>query len=272
MDIQSLKTLTGKAFADLKDLLDAELPEDAYSPVPGGAKLTDIDPGYMRKTLNEVFGPCGLGWGYSYSSVDASAEVEERQTNNGKRRVYVVSVKKLTFWYKLVDENGNETVAEIPSSGGSENSVEGFAYSGAITNAIGKAVSNIGFQESVYLGKRSHLTVGKKPATPAKPAPKPAAPATKAPAPKPDAKPADDEIVDETPATPVAEEKGSFNDPASFVITIGQRKGQALGEQDTKLVEWYASSLKPSTSDAKELQAAAQNLLKIRTNGKPVAA
>ena len=40
------------------------------------------------------------------------------------------------------------------------------------TNALGNAVSNLGFQESVYMGKRSHATVGRKP-TPTG-APKPA--------------------------------------------------------------------------------------------------
>jgi len=53
-------------------------------------------------------------------------------------------------------------VHTIDASGGSENGNAAYAMKGAITNGIGNAVSNIGFQESVYLGLRSHRTVGKK--------------------------------------------------------------------------------------------------------------
>ena len=40
----------------------------------------------------------------------------------------------------------------------------------AVTNALGQAVSNLGFQESVYMGLRSHRTVGKAAPAPAQPA------------------------------------------------------------------------------------------------------
>jgi hypothetical protein len=63
----------------------------------------------------------------------------------------------------------------LDASGGSDNSSASYAMKGAITNALGNAASNIGFQESVYLGHRSHKTV-KAPAQKA-PVQKAAAPA-----------------------------------------------------------------------------------------------
>ena len=274
-NIQSYTTLTGLTLAQVAEKLDAELPKDAYTAVPGAAGLTDIDPNYMRKVLNETFGMCGIGWGYSYEPGDLVVAVEERKIKaGGVRRVHVASLKRLRLWYKL---NGPAAIhiCDVYASGGSDNDVEGYAMSGAITNAIGKAVSNLGFQESVYLGKRSHTTVGKKSApkaeakkpavsaTAAKPAPKPVAPA-----PKTDAKAAD-EIIDDpapTPSTvPIAE-------ASAFVIPTGNRKGQVLGDQSLDVIAWYATSLKAANVDQQALQAAAKVLLKVRSNGhEPVA-
>jgi hypothetical protein len=64
MEITNVKTLTGLTVAEAATKLDEQLPPDTYSAIPGGADLTDIDPNYMRKTLNEVFGLCGFGLGY----------------------------------------------------------------------------------------------------------------------------------------------------------------------------------------------------------------
>jgi hypothetical protein len=75
--------------------------------------------------------------------------------------VYVATLRRLTFWYKLSAADDSVVKCEIDASGGSDNDVEAYAMKGAITNALGHASSNLGFQESVYLGKRSHKTVGK---------------------------------------------------------------------------------------------------------------
>ncbi|MCJ7435851.1 MAG: hypothetical protein MUO77_20415, partial [Anaerolineales bacterium] len=166
---------------------------------------------------------------------------------------------------KLSDPDGNIVTCEIDASGGSDNDVEAYAMKGSITNALGHASSNIGFQESVYLGKRSHKTVGKT-TTPASAA-KAAAPAASKPAPK-AAKPA---AKSEAPAPVVPAE----NDPAGFVIQVGQRAGQKLGDQEHKVIEWYANSMKASSDQQASLQNAARSLLVARPNGhkpQPVAA
>jgi hypothetical protein len=46
-----MKTLMGLTLAQLQERLDAELPADAYSPVPGGADLTDIDPNVRHEAV-----------------------------------------------------------------------------------------------------------------------------------------------------------------------------------------------------------------------------
>ena len=269
MDIKNHKTLTGMLLENVAAKLDAELPKDAYKAVPGAADLTDIDPNYMRKILNEVFGLCGIGWGYKYDSADMHTEIEERKrSTGGVRRVYVATLRRLTFWYKLSDPDGNVVTCEIDASGGSDNDVEAYAMKGSITNALGHASSNIGFQESVYLGKRSHKTVGKTTA-PASAA-KAATPASK-PAAVPASKVSKSAAKSETHAPVVPAE----SDPAGFVIQVGQRAGQKLGDQEHKVIEWYANSMKASSDQQASLQNAARSLLVARPNGhkpEPVAA
>jgi len=250
MDIKNHKTLTGMLLESVAAKLDAELPKDAYKAVPGAADLTDIDPNYMRKVLNEVFGLCGIGWGYKYDSADMHTEIEERKrSSGGVRRVYVATLRHLTFWYKLSDSDGNVVTCEIDASGGSDNEIEAYAMKGSITNALGHAASNIGFQESVYLGKRSHKTVGKTTA----PA---SAKAASKPAPK---------TAKSAPVSPVP--ISAEDDPASFVIQVGQRAGQKLGDQDRTVIEWYANSMKASSDLQVTLQNAARSLLTARPNG-----
>lgn len=243
-----LTTLTGLRLDELAERLDAQLPAEAYKAVPGGADLTDIDPNYMRKVLNACFGLCGVGWGYSYNAADMHTETQERSGANGKRTVQAATLKHLRFWYRMVDPDGRQVTCEIDASGGSENSVEGYAMKGAITNALGNAASNIGFQESVYLGKRDHKTV-KKPA----PAPKPASKAVTAPAVAPKS----------------AEPAPAEQDPSGFVIPLGQRSGQLLGDQPLNVIEWYATQMAAGNSaDKQALQAAAAALLKVKANGR----
>jgi hypothetical protein len=272
-----LMTMVGIPWSSAEAELDKELPADAYSPVPGGASLTDIDPAFMRDEFNRLFGVCGFGWGYEYDEENVVLDIVKR----GQGSAFSALVKKLTFWVKLLDEEGKEILLKISSSGGSVNDVQGYALSGAITNAIGKASSNIGFQKSVYLGSRSHKNVGKggpkpaaenKPTAAVKPAAAKPAPAQKAAAPKPQPKqeePVGDEIIDDDPAiAPIV-----ADDSASFAIPFGNRKGQALGDVDLKYIAWYANDMKAEGDpDKVALQGHAKKLLKIRSNGHAVPA
>ena len=251
------KTMTGIDIEALPAILDAELPAEAYTSVPGGADLTDIDPNYMRKVLNETFGLCGLGWGYDYQSSD----IDDRLTGDQGQRSHEGTVTRLEFWYNLVDENGDLHRCFIPASGGSENRNASYALKGAITNAIGQAASNLGFQESVYLGHRSHKTVGgKKPAPQRPPVQQAAKPAVQAPKPvqpssnghklapaqavAPAAAPTavaelDPQGVDDLDAAlaPVA-------DPGAYIVPVGRHQGKTIAQAAAEEPGWLDKALK----------------------------
>ncbi len=236
-------TFTGLSLAEAAQQLDAELPPDAYSKVPGAVDLTDIDPAHMRHTLNTVFGLCGVGWGYDFAVADLEVTLAEKSA--------LAVCRRLTFWFKL--RAGEEThTCVIPATGASENRNPQYAMKGALTNALGNAVSNLGFQESVYMGKRSHASVGRKP-TPAG-APKPAAPAPRPAAPMPEAKPVNGangaaqpvngHAQPPAPASPAA-------DPGAFVIAVGtQHKGKAVKDLPASALIWFAEKMAATTPAA----------------------
>jgi hypothetical protein len=244
-------TLTGLTLEQVTAKLDAELPPDAYSQVPGAVDLTDIDPAYMRQTLNAVFGLCGLGWGYNYDSADLSLEAGVKPTRSGERPTYYATLRKLEFWYVLVaGDSAEPRRAVVPSSGASENPNPGYALSGAVTNALGKAVSNLGFQESVYLGRRSHATVQRTAVAAAKAATAPTG-----------TKPANGAATrnGKTPAT-VATPKANGAvpaEPGEYVIAIGtQYKDKPVKELPAHALLWFAEKMAATTPAAQAAKAA----------------
>ena len=252
-DLSKITTLTGIMMAELPEFLDKELPADAYKAVPGAVGLTDINPNYMRMVLDEAFGMCGLGWGYSYSaeSVAVSQFTKEVTRNNKQveKTSWQAQISHFVFWYVLV-QDGEQTRHEIPATGASDNDVAAYALKGAITASIGNAVSNIGFQRSVYLGKRDHNTVKVQKATTQKNgSAKPAASSAKS-APKPE------------------KTSAAVNDFSSHLIPTGPKAGQQLGAQDLKTITFYAHKMNVA-GDAEKvaLQQAARGLLKVRGNG-----
>ncbi len=232
-----LFTLTGLSLEEAIRSFDEELPEDAYKPVPGAVELTDISPAHMRNVLNAVFGLCGLGWGYTFEANDVSIE-------RGEGGRYVAILKRLVFWYKVVHEDGTLSTATVESTGASENFQPAYALKGAITSALSNAASNIGFQESVYMGRRSHRTVNGGNGTPAVPAP--------APAPRPRLQPRGEEG-----AVAVMDDVDNFIVPAVFKKHGGMR----LRDLPRKSLEWYANEMDATSEAAKAFQAAARAYL-----------
>ncbi|MCD4672222.1 MAG: hypothetical protein K8R77_06130, partial [Anaerolineaceae bacterium] len=94
------------------------------------------------------------GWGYEYTPDNLLFQ------NGAKDDWTAILLRAGTFWFMMVDDAGQQQKITITASGGSENKQMQYALKGAITNMIGNAVSQIGFQESVYMGKRSHNTTG----------------------------------------------------------------------------------------------------------------
>lgn len=229
--LSSIFTLTGLTLEQAIQQLDQELPAGAYKALPGAVDLTDIDPNWMRKTLNHIFGLCGLGWGYEYDPTNLEYRYESRTNARGNEYgVYVAVLTHLHFWYKLVDGN-TQYNCSVHATGASENANIAYAMKGAITNALGNAVSNIGFQESVYLGLRSHKDFQTPNGNGKVNAPKPAP----APAPQP---------------TPVAQPtgEGELADPGQTVIHFGKMKDKtlaevwALGKEGQGWLRWAANT------------------------------
>jgi hypothetical protein len=234
------KTLTGMTLEEVSVHLDEQLPADAYKPVPGGADLTDIDPNHMRKVLNEVFGVCGYGWGYDYDASTIRSRTDIRTNRSGKEyTVIIVTLSFLELWYKLAIDD-EVLVCNVPATGSSENSNDAYALKGALTNAIGNAVSNIGFQQSVYLGKRDHRTVKKTAGASRK-----GVSARKKAAPKGKAK---------AKAAAPAPENGN-SDPGDFVMPFGSGiKGKKLRELAPDKLDWVANQMAPFNDAGKEVQ------------------
>ena len=252
----TFKTLTGLTLAEALVKLDEELPPDAYSKVPGAVELTDIDPGYMRQVLNTVFGPCGLGWGYHFTPDCLALTLGEKSA--------LAVIKSMTVWYKLADSETVQTF-EIQSTGASDNRTPQYAMKGAITSALGNAVSNLGFQESVYLGHRSHATVGKKNG-----ATKPPMLAVTTPAASPKV---------ETPKTEPKNGNGATAaaDTGEFVVNIGTtHKGKRVADLPAQALVWFAEKMAATTSDAQATKDACARFLaahpELRPNGNGVKA
>jgi hypothetical protein len=254
--LEGLKTLAGLGYVELVKKLDEELPPDAYSAVPGGADLTDIDPNHMRRILNACFGLCGVGWGYTYRAED----LEFAPSSEKKEGWVCASLKRLELWYLLVDEAGQALRNALYASGGSDNKNNSYALKGAITNAIGNAVSNIGFQESVYLGLRSHRTVK----TGARPAAATAAPKPTATAP-----------LKATTAAPTASQPAAANPMAAFqtmapqpavvekalelagvVINLegNRHHNKRLSDLSPEALGWFAEKFRPQDDYGVRLQ------------------
>ena len=159
MDSTKVFSHLGVPWEEVRRRLDEELPAAAYKPIPGGAKLTDVNHAYAYPIMDELFGPFGYGWGLEWETV----EVHERQTARGGT-TYVAIVPRAVFWYRIVilrgDGRSEERIA-VAVSGGSENASPWYAMKGAVTNALGSGLATIGWQASVYRGERTHETVGR---------------------------------------------------------------------------------------------------------------
>jgi hypothetical protein len=273
----NLKTLTGLTVAEMYAELDKQLPPEAYKSIAGthgkdGNELTDIDPNYATEVVNQVFGPCGFGWGYAYNPSDLTLTVENRQRSNGSgtRRVCLAVLTKLSVWYKLVKPDKSEVLCQVDAGGASDNDDEAYAMKGAITYAIGNALSKIGWQKSVYLGKRSHKTVrasapGNKPA--AKSIPTPVKPATATSKSAPSGASVDGEIADAAEGFKV--EAMTLDTVLNFVVPTGAWKDKtfkdvvAAGESGQKAIDFWTRINPGADLDKQALKAIALRYVEL---------
>jgi hypothetical protein len=125
--------------------------------LPGAADLTDISAAWQRRAFNKIFGIYGIGWGFDFESKDLDIRHEE-VLRKGNAKILPFCKVYGKFWFVYEDDAGVTHRAEFAVTGANSNETgnEGYSLKGAITNAIGFGASMIGWQESVYLGARSH--------------------------------------------------------------------------------------------------------------------
>lgn len=154
-----MKTLAGIPIQEVSTKLGELLHPNAYKAVGGGgADLTDINPAYLTKVANEVFGLCGYGWKISFDPNDMQVTSETKTNSKGKEYVdYTATLNLLTLVYALQMDNGDIIWSEsIPANGSNSNTDIGYAMRGALTNAIGAAFAKLGWQLPVYMGVVNH--------------------------------------------------------------------------------------------------------------------
>ena len=150
--LDGYKTLTGETLIGALNRLDEKLPAGAYKKVSiGGKSLTDISPAYSLEFISQLFGPLGVGWGYT---VDRE-ETHDHTTSKGNH--YKGYTLFGTCWYIAVTPSGEQVRVEWQTYGGNANAGSGadehFSAQGAVTNLIGKGWSMQGFQRTIYKGE-----------------------------------------------------------------------------------------------------------------------
>lgn len=159
MSMADYKTFSGIPLCEVQQRLDVELEARAYKEIRGGKGqklgLTDIAPAYLPDTLGFLFGPLGIGWGFEVLNMASSPEQVERQS--GYTDTEWSARCDVRPWYAVISSEGKMHRAEMPNCpGASKNSMREWAEKGAVTNALGTAFFFLGWQMSVYKGKRSH--------------------------------------------------------------------------------------------------------------------
>lgn len=123
----------------------------------GGFSGTAICSAYLAKKATEVFGPCGIGWGFDLEDekyVSGYPLGFDAEGNSiGTTVVHVVRIK---LWYLLDGKRGEVTqFGQTTFVGRNKNGLfhDEDAPKKSITDAISKCLSLLGFSADVHLGK-----------------------------------------------------------------------------------------------------------------------
>jgi len=194
--------------------------------IPGGAKLSSIDPMHRAEVMTHVFGPIGIGWGLE-------VDPYRREDFGGKTIIFV----RAKAWFK--DPESGDIGYTAWHTGGTEINGRGDddAVKSAETDAIGKTLSYLGVAASVYLGKHDGDKYQNR--QPASSKPRSAA----APKPKAKAEPKPESWIDEQLKAVEA------NDPGAYVIDFGKHKGMSIAEIHDKNRGYIEYLMKGWTND-----------------------
>lgn len=142
------KTLTGLTLKDALAQLDRDMGKAAYKPVKAqGRTFTDIHPHHSYALLDEVFGPLGIGWGFTVEQLEYVGFRTYKSKTSGNEITEHIACATVRCWYVLDDGTRAEWG---PVPGGSKNGERNYAEQGAVTNAVGKGFSFLGLQRHVY--------------------------------------------------------------------------------------------------------------------------
>lgn len=155
--VYEMHTLRGYSAEQVYQILAMPLPPDCYKGI-SGSNFTDISSVARDVILTELFGPCGVGWAYEYDETRITIEPYMRKTQSGDREWGRCIIPRVSVKFRWIIDNGvgggGASWSEpIPMPGFSENMQLAYAPKGAITAAIGGAVSHLLFQQMVYQDK-----------------------------------------------------------------------------------------------------------------------
>lgn len=128
--------------------LICETPPKHTKPVTQGSHhYTSIQTQYRLERMTDLFGPCGVGWGFS-------SECREVRLEDGN----VLAVATVVLWYVHKDEHGIPARMEIGPYTSSEQlflatakkPIDTDAYKKATTDALGKIMAHMGMCADVY--------------------------------------------------------------------------------------------------------------------------
>lgn len=131
-------------------------PTDAVKPATvNGQKISAIDTMHMVKLATKLFGPQGIGWGYSIDvdRFDQGAPVLLKEQVIGYEQTHTC---QLTLWYEWEGKRGEvthfgHTRAVYMTNKGSF-ITDNEAPKKSVTDAIKKCLSQLGFAADIYTG------------------------------------------------------------------------------------------------------------------------
>lgn len=124
---------------------------------PEGKVFTATNGTYQARKATEVFGPCGIGWGFEVLDEKyVSGHAIGFDANGNSLGTTVVHVVRLKLWYVYGQSKGEITQFGQTTFVGLTESRELFhdedAPKKSVTDAISKCLSLLGFSADVYLG------------------------------------------------------------------------------------------------------------------------
>ena len=120
----------------------------------GTKKMTSISPTWFAMRATQLFGPCGIGWGYSIED-EKILDGHPLVLNKDQCILQKLHVVRVKLWYKWNGERGEVThfgQTPLVSCGNGGFYTDEEAPKKSLTDALSKCFSMLGFGADIYLG------------------------------------------------------------------------------------------------------------------------